>query len=204
MIESIIKKIFNKGTFKFIAALSIPACFVYFWYYSKDQARLEMASYDKEQKENPLQDLVRIENYVLKEVDDSNSVRWQLVAKSGIMHPDTKDVDLEQVLVEYFDGPVLKMRLKAPIGLANENTRKIKLDADKVARVIAEGGEGKGTMVAAKVELSKKNQFAATGDVNIVMPGVAKVRANSARGSFGGTGIKDLRVIGNTHSVVNM
>lgn len=202
--EGILGKIFSKNTLKFIAALSIPGLLIYFWYYSKEQARIEMESYQQEQKANPLQDRVTIDNYQLKEVDDSNQVRWQLVAKSGTMNSGTKDVNLEDVMVEYFDGKKLKMRLKAPIGLANESTRKVRLDADKDSRVVAEGEEGKGTMTASKVELTKKNQFEATGGVNIIMPGVAKVTGNSAVGSFGKGGIEKLRVIGNTHSVVSM
>ena len=202
--NGIIGKIFSNNTLKFIAALSIPGLLIYFWYYSKEQARIEMESYQQEQKANPLQDRVSIDNYQLKEVDDSNQVRWQLVAKSGTMNSGTKDVNLEDVMVEYFDGKKLKMRLKAPVGLANESTRKVRLDADKDSRVVAEGEEGKGTMTATKVELTKKNQFEATGGVNIIMPGVAKVTGNSAVGSFGKGGIEKLRVIGNTHSVVSM
>jgi lipopolysaccharide assembly outer membrane protein LptD (OstA) len=163
-----------------------------------------MESYQREQKQNPLQDKVTIDNYQLKEVDDSNHVRWQLMAKSGTMHAATKDVNLEKVMVEYFDGPKLKMRLSAPSGLANESTRKIRLDANKQARVIAEGEQGKGRMEASKVELTKKNQFEATGGVNIDMPGVAKVTGNHAVGEFGKGGIQKLRIIGNTHSIVTM
>lgn len=200
----ILGKIFSKNTLKFIAALSIPGLLIYFWYYSKEQARIEMESYQQEQKANPLQDRVSIDNYQLKEVDDSNQVRWQLVAKSGTMNSSTKDVNLVDVMVEYFDGKKLKMRLKAPVGLANESTRKVRLDANKDSQVVAEGEEGKGTMTASKVELTKKNQFEATGGVNIIMPGVAKVTGNSAVGSFGKGGIEKLRVIGNTHSVVSM
>jgi len=198
-------KIFSKSTLKFIAAVSIPGVLIYFWYYSNEQARIEMESYKQEQKANPLQDRVSIDNYQLKEVDDSNQVRWQLVAKSGTINSVTKDVNLQQVLVEYFDGTKLKMRLSAPVGIANEATRKVRLDADKGTLVVAQGEEGKGTMTASKVELTKKNQFEATGGVNIDMPGVAKVTGNHAVGSFGkGGGIQNLRVIGNTRSLVNM
>ena len=200
----ILAKIFNKSSIKFVAALAIPAGLIYFWMYSNEQAKVEMESYKKEQQENPLQNVVSIDNYQLKEIDDSNHVRWQLVAKSGVMHSDTKDVNLEQVLVEYFDGPKLKMRLRAPTGVANESTRKVRLDCTKEARVIAEGEEGKGRMEASKVELTKKNQFEATGGVNIDMPGVAKVTGNHAVGEFGKSGIQKLRIIGNTHSIVTM
>jgi len=202
--NGILGKIFSKNTLKFIAALSIPGLLIYFWYYSKEQARIEMETYQKEQKENPLQDRVSIDNYQLKEVDDSNQVRWQLVARSGTMHSGTKDVNLEDVLVEYFDEKKLKMRLRAPIGLANESTRKVRLDALKDTKVTAEGEEGKGTMVTSKLELTKKNQFEATGGVTIVMPGVAKVTGNNAVGFFGKSGIEKLRVIGNAHSLVSM
>ncbi|HIN64184.1 MAG TPA: LPS export ABC transporter periplasmic protein LptC, partial [Candidatus Obscuribacterales bacterium] len=197
-------KIFSKNTLKFVAALSIPAGLTYFWYYSNEQARIEMESYKKEQKENPLQDRVSIDNYELKEVDDQNNLRWQLTAKSGTMLTATKDVNLTEVVVVYYKDKQVKMRLTAPSGVANEGSRKVMLDSNKTTRVVAEGEPGKGRMESSKLELTKKNQFTATGGVNIDMPGVAKVTGNQAVGEFAKGGIRNVRVIGNTHSIVNI
>lgn len=197
-------KIFSKSTLKFVAALSIPAGLTYFWYYSNEQARIEMESYKKEQQENPSQDRVSIDNYELKEVDDSNTLRWHLVAKTGTMVSATKDVNLTEVVIEYYKDNQIKMRLTAPTGVANETTRKVSLDSNKVTRVIAEGEPGKGRMESSRLELTKKNQFTASGGVNIDMPGVAKVTGNQAVGEFGKGGIHNVKVIGNTHSILNI
>ncbi|HNB21505.1 MAG TPA: LPS export ABC transporter periplasmic protein LptC [Candidatus Melainabacteria bacterium] len=201
---SILGKIFSKNTLKFVAALSIPAGLSYFWYYSNEQARIEMESYKKEQKENPTQDRVAIDNYQLKEVDDNNNVRWHLAAKTGTMVTATKDVNLTEVVIEYYKDNKIKMRLTAPSGVANEATRKVSLDSNKVARVIAEGEPGKGRMESSRLELTKKNQFTASGGVNIDMPGVAKVTGNQAVGELGKGGIQNVKVIGNTHSIVSI
>ena len=201
---SFLGKIFSKNTLKFVAALSIPAGLTYFWYYSNEQARIEMESYQKEQKENPSQDRVAIDNYELKEVDDNNTLRWHLVAKTGTMVTATKDVNLTEVVIEYYKDNKIKMRLTAPTGVANEATRKVSLDSNKVARVIAEGEPGKGRMESSKLELTKKNQFTASGGVNIDMPGVAKVTGNQAVGELGKGGIQNVKVIGNTHSIVSI
>lgn len=202
--SNIVEKIFSANTLKFLAALSIPCGLAYFWYYSNEQARIEVESYQKEMKENPLSDQVEVKNYQLKEVDDANQVRWQLLADKGTMQPTSKEVLLTKIRVDYFDGKILKMRLTAPLGMANESTRKIRLDAEKGERVVAEGEGGKSRMSAVKVELTKKNQFVATGGVNIDMPGVAKVTGNSATGLIGKAGIQDFKIVGNTHSIVQM
>lgn len=201
---NIVEKIFSKNTLKLLAALSIPCGLAYFWYYSNEQARIEVESYQKEMKENPLSEQVEVNNYQLKEVDDTNQVRWQLLADKGTMQPSSKEVILTKIRVDYFDGKNLKMRLTAPLGMANESTRKIRLDAEKGERVVAEGEGGKSRMSAVKVELTKKNQFVATGGVNIDMPGVAKVTGNSATGVIGKAGIQDFKIVGNTHSIVQM
>jgi hypothetical protein len=52
-----------------------------------------------------------------------------------------------------------------------------------------------------KLELEKKNQFKATGGVNIAM-GVAKVTGNYATGRFGKKDLEDLKIIGNTHAII--
>lgn len=200
----IFSKIFSKSTLKLIAALSIPAGITYFWFYSNEQARIEVENYKKDQQENPSTENVTVQNYELKEVDDSNQVRWQLVARQGIMQSATREVALDDVKVEYFDGTKLKMRLIAPTGTANEATRIVKLHSDKKTKVIAEGEEGKGRIEALDVELTKKNQFEATGGVNIVWPGVAKVTGKQALGSIGKSGLEKLKIVGNTHAIVDM
>ncbi|HEY9786789.1 MAG TPA: LPS export ABC transporter periplasmic protein LptC [Candidatus Obscuribacterales bacterium] len=202
---NILGKIFNRSNLKLVAALSIPAGITYFWFYSNEQARLEVERYQAEQKQNPLTDNVTVKNYELKEIDDLNHIRWQLVAKKGVMKSATKDVALDEVKVEYFDGQKLKMRLIAPQGSANEATRIVHLDSTDDQKVIAEGGEdGKGRIEALNVELTKKNQFTATGGVNIVWPGVAKVTGTKAIGTIGKGGIEGLKIVGNTHTVIGM
>jgi len=52
------------------------------------------------------------------------------------------------------------------------------------------------------LELEKKNQFKATGGVNIAM-GVAKVTGNYATGRFGKKELEDLKIIGNTHAIIS-
>ena len=162
------------GALKFIAALAIPVGIYSFWNYSQKQADVQVEEYQKMQKEHPDTDNITVDNYELKEVDDNDQVRWQLLAKQGIMEPVSKNVALNTVQVSYFDDKKLKMRISAPTGMANEVTHIVKLDAVQGNRVLAEGEDGKAKMDATKVELTKKNQFIATGGVNIVWPGVAK------------------------------
>jgi len=199
--EGILPRI--KGLLKILLALAIPAGITSFFIYSQKQADIEVAKYQQMQKDNPNTDRITVDNYELKEVDDSNHIRWQLIALKGVMMPTGKDVQLKQVKVEYFDGKKLKMRIVAPIGLANENTKYIKLDSSDGQRVVAEGEEGKARMEAAKIELKEKNQFFATGGVNILWPGVAKVTGNTASGILEkGAEMKNLKIVGNTHALI--
>ena len=184
-------------------ALSIPIGIYTFFTYSQKQADVQIDEYQKMQKEHPNTDKIIIGNYELKEVDDSNEIRWQLTARQGIMEPVSKDVELDKVQISYFDGKKLKMRLSAPSGVANEVTHIVKLDSTDKQRVVAEGEDGKAKLDARKVELNKKNQFIATGGVNIEWPGVAKVTGNEARGSLEKSAeLKNFKIVGNTHALI--
>lgn len=186
-----------------IIALAIPVGIAALWMYSQKMANLEVEQYRQEQKTNPNTDCVTVDNYALKEVDDKNHIRWQLLATKGVFEPNNKDVALSDVKVEYFDGKKLKLRLIAPSGKANESNRYVKLGSQNGKRVVAEAEEGKARLEAEKVELNKKNQFVASGDVNIVWQGAAKVTGNMATGSLEkGAALKDLKIIGNTHAII--
>jgi hypothetical protein len=196
--------VINRGALKLIAALAVPASIGWFFYYANQQANMEVEQFKKEQKDNPIAERVEIKNYGLKEVDDSNQILWQLIAKTGSVDPNGHDVSLEDVKVEYFDKltHALKMRLTAPIGQANQQTRAVKLFGKDNIYVVAEGGN-QSRFQCKQVELIKKNQFLASGGVIIDWPGVAKVSGNSASGSTDlGAGPKDFKVMGNTHALI--
>lgn len=187
---------------KVLGALAVPIVIGYLFFYSQKMADTEVESFKKEKKANPDTASTTVSNYQLKEVNDSNEVRWQLVAKEGILAP-SKDVALSEVRVEYFDGKKLKMRLSAPTGSANESTRLVKLSSSDKQQVIAEGEEGKSRLEASKVELNKNNQFTATGGVNILWPGVAKVTGDHASGSLDkGAQLEKIKIVGNTHALL--
>ena len=78
-------------------------------------------------KNNPLSSGINVTNYELKEVDDFNNIKWQLVAKKGSLAENNKDVELDNVTVRYFDGPNVKMSITAPVGHANQDTKYVKL-----------------------------------------------------------------------------
>ena len=159
----------------------------------------------KDTSAHPIAQQLSGEKYSMKEVDDGNHTRWQLTAARGTFMPNGRDVKLEDVVVEYFDPKTkeLKMRLKAPDGSANQESKDVVLSSSNGRKVTAEGGGGKSKFVCQKVELSKKNQFVATGGVIIDWPGVAKVSGNSASGSTNmAAGPKDLKVVGNTHAEI--
>lgn len=94
-------------------------------YYAQYQAKVEEEAFEKEKKAHPMSSNVVIDNYELKEVDDSNKIKWILAAKKGIMEADTKDVNLTGVHMNYFDGDVVKMKVIAPLGVANDKTHKV-------------------------------------------------------------------------------
>lgn len=189
---------------KVVGALSIPAGIGWFFWYSQEQANIEVENYKKEQKSAPTTDTVVVNNYQLKEVDDLNHIRWQLVSEKGRLAPNNKDVVLDKVKVEYFDGPNVKMRIYAPKGEANQETRFVKLMSQDKERVRCEGDGGKSKFESDQVELTKKNQFLATGGVIIEWSEVAKVTGRSATGTIDKGGIKNVIVRGGTHAIINM
>lgn len=201
---SSVSTIFNRGNIKLIVALAIPIGIIWLFIYAQQQAVIEEQKYREEQKVNPTTDSVIVNNYSLKEVDDNNQVRWRLVAKQGVVKPSGHEVSLKEVVVEYFDGKKLKMRLASPVGEAVEATRYVKLAGADGKRVVAEGEDGKARLDAQAVELMKKNQFAASGGVNIEWPGVAKVTGNSATGTIDVGSLKNLKIVGNTHAVITV
>lgn len=206
-VASIASMVFNKNIWKLLIALAIPGSIAFFFWYSQHQADLEVEQYKKDVKDNPISESLIIQNYAMKEIDDANRVRWQLTAKTGTLMPNGKDVKLEEVQVEYYDQNTreLKMRLTAPYGAANQETKFVKLEAKNGKKVVAEGQGGKTKFIARDVELIKKNQFLATGGVIIDWPGVAKVSGDSASGLTDlSSGPKNFKVVGNTHAEIVM
>ena len=96
------------------------------------------------------------------------------------------------------------MKLTAPVGLANELSRMIVLKGDNGKKVVAEGTDKSARMETQRLELTKKNQFIATGGVNIVWPGVAKVKGDKAEGTMANATIDHFFIRGNTRSIVDM
>jgi hypothetical protein len=167
----------------------------------------EWKHYKTEQVQNPTTQQPVIHNYAMKEIDGANNIRWQLKAKQGQFMPNGQDVQLSYVTVEYYDAATkaMKMRLIAPSGFANTATKYVKLNGDSHQKVEADGEGGKSKLLAETVELTKKNQFNATGGVIIDWPGVAKVSGNSATGSTNmSAGPKDFKIIGNTHAEISV
>jgi lipopolysaccharide export system protein LptC len=159
---------------------------------------------DEEMNKHPLTEQTTVDNYELKEIDDHNNIKWQLVAKRGVMTSDgSKDVMLDHVFLKYYDGKILKMSITAPSGIANENTHIVKLNSDQKQRVVAENGTNHGRLEASKVVLNKRNEFVATGGVNIVMPGVAKVTGSRAEGALEkDSELKNFKMFGHTHAII--
>jgi hypothetical protein len=201
---SVASTVFNRSSLKLVAALAIPTSIIYFFYYSQQQANIEVQKYKQEQKANPLTQQLVVDNYTMKEVDGTNHERWKLTSESGQFMPNGQDVVLKKVKVEFFDTDgSLKMRLCAPSGMANQSTKFVRLDGEGGERVQAEGQGGKSRFECQHVELKTKNRFVATGGVIIDWSGVAKVRGDSASGSINlSAGPKDMRIVGNTHAQI--
>jgi hypothetical protein len=185
-------------------ALAIPSIIFGVWFYAKYEAEKEVDAMSVSLKKNPMNEKILVDDYQLKEIDDSNRLRWRLKAAHGSTDPVTRDVALRTVDVDYFEDGKIKIHLCAPVGLANEGTKVVELNAEKDVRVVAEGEEGKSKLDAKKVELMKKNQFLATGGVNILWPGVAKVRGERAEGSLASADLKKLKIVGNTHALIGL
>jgi len=201
---SLLGVIFNKGTIKLLAALSIPAGLALIFWYSQEMANKEVAIYIDEQDKNPTTERVTVENYELKEVDDSNRIRWQLTAKQGVADQGSQVINLKDVKMVYFDPATheMKMSLAAPTGEAREQDHYVKLTGNDKTKVVAEGQGGKARLEAREVELTKKNHFTATGGVNIIWPEVAKVSGNMATGKMDSANLQDFKIVGNTHAEI--
>ncbi len=193
---------FKSEWFKFVLAASILGSIVGLLFYARWEADKEEQDYALQRKLHPMAEKITIDNYELKEVDDNNHMKWRLQAKSAILEPVSKDVVLTLVNVEYFDEGKVKMKVIAPKGVVNQNTHLVKLDCMPKINVVAEGEEGKSRLETKSLELTKKNQFIATGGVNINMSGVAKVSGDRAEGVFGKSELQDVKISGNTHSIV--
>jgi hypothetical protein len=192
-----------RGAIKLIVALAIPTGLAAGFYFSQKEADRQLEEQQKYQKEHPATKQITVDNYELKEIDDSNQMKWHLVAKQGTMEPTTRDVDLDQVQVQFFEGPKVKMSLSAAKGVCNESTHVVKLEAGPGKTVVCEGADGGAKLCAPKVELIKKNQFIASGGVTIVYPGVAKVTGNAATGSLEKSAdLKNFKITGGTHALI--
>ena len=184
-------------------ALAIPTVLIGGFMYSQREANKQLEEYQKSQKEHPAAQAMTVDNYELKEIDDTNQVKWHLVAAHGTMEPDSRDVDLTDVKMKCFDGDKVKLAFSAPAGVANEVTHLVTLDSAGKSLVECEGSGGSAKITARRVELNKKNQFTATGGVTIVYPGVAKVTGNSMVGSLEKSAdLKNFKITGNTHALL--
>src|SRR5579883_760443 len=135
---------------KYGVALAIPSLIVWAWFSAKNAADIEMTKYKAEQANNPTTKNVIVKDYELKEVDDSNRIRWQLKAKQGKVLGDTNSqVALEGVTMIYKDPETgeTKMSLMAPEGEANQVTRFVRLTGKGKDRVSAIGQGGKAQMI---------------------------------------------------------
>lgn len=190
-----------KNTVKFLAAISIPVGLIWAFQAAKKGADEGYEQHIKTMNEHPTTEGTVTTDFQLKEVDDNNTLRWQLVAKKGSTL-DNKKVDIEDVNVKYFDGPNVKMLISAPVGRVDSQTRFVNLTSAKGHRVRGEGDNGKSVFEAETIELDKKNQFFATGGVIIEWSEVAKVTGREARGKIDKGGFQNVKVMGNTHAVI--
>jgi hypothetical protein len=191
-----------RNIIKFVGACAIPLGIYALFNWSIKRADEDLAQHKLDIKAHPLTEKTTIDNYELKEIDGSNHVKWRLFAKQGILDAvkGNKDIYLDHVRMEYYDGNELKMRMTAPKGVANEDTKIVNLSSDPKERVIADGSKGK--LEASQVVLTKRNQFVATGDVNIVLPGVAKVTGDQALGVLEkDASLKNFKIVGKTHAI---
>ncbi len=192
-----------KPFLKLLLALSILGGIVGSIYYAQVHADKEMKEFQKKNEGRETGDKIAVDNYELKEVDDTNALRWQLLAKKGVLEPVSKMVDLTDVEVKYYNGPNVSLRLLAPIGQANEATRVVILNSNDKSKVLGIGEENQSRLETKQMELRKKNEFLATGGVNIVWPGVAKVTGNTAQGTISSSKLQNMLIKGNTHSILN-
>jgi hypothetical protein len=200
-VSSIIHNQIFKNTVKFLVAISIPVGIVWAFIAAKTAADKQYESEIIAMKAKPTGEGTVVKDYELKEVDDNNTIRWQLVATKGST-VDNKHVSVEGVKIKYFDGPNVKMLVSAPIGNVDGETRFVKLMSQNGHRVHGEGEGGKSVFDAETIELDKQNQFFATGGVIIEWAEVAKVTGNEARGKLDKGGFQNVKIVGHTHAVI--
>ncbi|MBU6451526.1 MAG: LPS export ABC transporter periplasmic protein LptC [Cyanobacteria bacterium REEB67] len=193
---------FRSEWFKFVLAAGILGGLVGLLWFADYTAKEETRKYNAELKAHPMAQKITFDDYELKEVDDNNTLRWKLKAKRGVLEPTTKDVILTMINIEYYSEGKVKMKVIAPEGVVNQLSRQVKLKCNPQVNVVAEGEEGKSRLETKSLELTKKNQFIATGGVNINMSGVAKVSGDYATGVFGKSELQDVKIIGHTHATI--
>lgn len=203
MLSSIYTKV--KPALKLLLALGILMGLSGFIYYAQLEAEKQMDEFERTKDPKTMSNNIVVNDYQLKEVDANNQPRWHLQAKKGVRQPNTRLVDLENVEVKYYADGAVSLKLSAPIGQANEISRKIKLTSNKSGKVLGIGVEKQTRMETKEMVLTKKNQFLATGGVNIDWPGVAKVTGDKAEGIMSATKFIDHLIIrGNTHAQLKM
>lgn len=205
-VMNILRKIFNLGLLKLFLALTILFGIVGLVYYAQHRAEVAIKEFGTEQAKdkNANSEAIVVDNYELKEIGEDNELHWKLTAIQGTMEPNTKDVKLKDVVVKYFKEGKVSMRLQAPVGTANELTRIIILAQEGSKKVMMGGDEKQAQLETSKLELTKNNQFIATGGVNIVLPGVAKVSGNTAEGKFADANLDTFVIRGNTHASIGI
>ncbi len=176
-----------------------------FIYFAYEKAERDMEYFDKTKDEKTMSEDITVDDYELKEVDDQNRLQWQLKAKKGVRVQKTRDVALKSVEVKYYNEGKVSLKLIAPVGRANENTRIVILSSDDKDKVLGIGVEKQTRLETKEMKLTEKNQFIATGGVNIDWPGVAKVTGDKAEGVMSATRFVDHLIIrGNTHARLRM
>ncbi|MBX3074931.1 LPS export ABC transporter periplasmic protein LptC [Candidatus Obscuribacterales bacterium] len=197
-------KFINGGVLKLMLAMGILVGIVGLIYFAHNKADEELKEFSKQQAKEKTLDAVTVDNYELKQIGDDNVIHWKLIAKTGTMDPSTKDVALVDVNVNYYKEGKVSMHLDAPVGKANELTRIIVLKSQGDKKVMVGGDEKQATLETKELELTKNNQFKATGGVNIMWPGVAKVTGSDAHGSFKKGNLDKLVICGNTHALIDI
>jgi hypothetical protein len=194
-----------RNTIRFVAAVSIPVGLFAAYQLSKINADKDFDKTRKVIDSNQTANTVRVETYELKEVDDNNHVRWELLAKSAATTTGAKKkIDIRDIKVKYYDGPNVKMLVTAPVGKVDEETRFVTLTSDNGHRVRGEGDGGKSVFESSTVELDKNNKFFATGGVIIEWTDSARVTGNEARGKLDKSGLQEVKVCGHTHAVITV
>ena len=198
---SVMDTVLHRKETKVLLALAIPVGLAYFFYSANQKALEEIKKANINEAKNPTVSEITVDNYRIEEVDDSNKPNWLLTAKKGIKG-DGDDEKLIDVDVKFFDGANVKMHLAAPYGIAHQTTHYVKLSSGNGMKVIAEGQDGKVKLETGTLELKEKNQFIATGGVNIEWPQIARVSGDQATGNINISDLKDFKISGNTHAEI--